>query len=236
MQIRTGIDYMTRKGQKVRVQTFSNHFASVGPIDGGHRVFQHDGTHGNRCVRNIPEYDLISEWTEEPTGTLQWLTDNHGLKAGDTVVCVDNHDPSLIGDVCVINSLGNAVSKDWGQFIPSCDAQFGRKYCIVFRADVKPKIWDDMSREEQFDLWLHYREGGDLQVYSGGNWFDGNNWTFVGNCAYRVKPELVGETVTLYGNARGYFATFKADSDTHKMTYTTTNDVIDCDSVKMEEL
>ena len=236
MQIEQGKFYKTRDGRKVGPIVDS--YNGFWPFRLGEEIWYKDDGHSCRGSSDDirASDDLIAEWTDEPTGTLQWLADNHGLKAGDTVECVENCVPKLVGAIGVIDIEG--VFSGDVKLNPTFDETFGRKFRIVSRADDKPKIWDDMTDVEKGALLLHKHEGGDVEVSLFGNskWRLFGDPSFTGCHAYRIKPEPVVETVVSYGDAGGNFITNKVNSDTHKLTYTTTNGVIDCDSVKMEVL
>lgn len=67
------------------------------------------------------------------------------------------------------------------------------------------------------------------------------DWSIEGNedpiVAYRVQIQPDVETVTLYGDGRAWnWSKSKATRDTHRLTYTMTDGVIDCGSEKMMPL
>ena len=243
MQIELGKFYKTRDGRKVgpakHIENRGNYPWNV-PDNAGFYGYSNDGV---SCI-DCDDDDLIAEWTDTPqvgdTGTLEQL----GVKAGDVVDLVSSGSGLVDnGKTYTVRTketyTGNVYSKGdiwaeddrgfWVSF--TCDWIFK----LISRADDKPKIWDDMTDAEKGALLLAKHEGKPLQMLIGGDWFD-HDGTFAVNVAYRIKPESVVETVVLYGRAVGFFEGRKGITDTHKLTYTTTNGVIDCDSVKMEVL
>ena len=239
MQIEQGKFYKTRDGRKVGpakpIENGGEYPWNV-PHGGKFYGYANDGV---SCI-DCDDDDLIAEWTDEPTGTLKWLSDNHGLKAGDAVEYTAIGEPAFEPLFFVFRGWVNGVPYSMDQVaggLTSLREDDRAVFRIVSSADDKPKIWDDMTNAEKGALLLAKYEGKPLQMLIGGDWFD-HDGIFAVNVAYRIKPEPepVVETMVLYGDARGNFATIKFNSDTHKLTYTITNGVIDCDSVKMEVL
>lgn len=101
----------------------------------------------------------------------------------------------------------------------------------------EPKLWRDMTPEEKGALLLAHHEGNVIE-----GWMYGDKWTPIDadwseHNAYRVKPNPVVETVTLYGSVLEGFSTLAREpQDTHRITFNLVNGNPDPASIKMEEL
>ena len=88
-----------------------------------------------------------------------------------------------------------------------------------------PPMWKDMTPEEKGALLLAHHEGKTIEYFVGGRWLFLSMPSWGENCRYRVKPEPVRETVTLYGRKQkvyGWLWNFRPDTpDTHILTYET---------------
>jgi hypothetical protein len=100
------------------------------------------------------------------------------------------------------------------------------------------KKWGDMTREEKGELLLAHHEFKQIQhSHDGIHWVDSvPQW--VDGVYYRVKPEAI--SVVLFGHTHGGddFA-FGHDLEiyhTHKITFDVVDGVVDCSSVKMQEI
>jgi hypothetical protein len=94
---------------------------------------------------------------------------------------------------------------------------------------MEAKLWKDMTPEEKGALLLAHHEGKVIEWSYFLPWETDNSTAhggvprWGGDCAYRVRPEPVVETVTLYGGYAGGawgFESFKMATDTHKLTLT----------------
>lgn len=115
----------------------------------------------------------------------------------------------------------------------------------VVRED-KPKTWGEMTPEEKGAILLAQHEGKTIQ------WIDpeypSDSWSATyslydlhthKDMAYRVKPEPEVETKSVTGVnmlGRPTFSDLKSKADTHKLTYDIVDGVVDCSSVKLEEI
>ena len=97
------------------------------------------------------------------------------------------------------------------------------------------KLWEEMTPEEKGALLLAHHEGKAIQTdyhpeskYN--TWEDNWSPTWSPVCAYRIKPaEPVVEVVEIYGSkSYGHWAFGgKEDEDTHKITLTIRDGVVD---------
>lgn len=110
------------------------------------------------------------------------------------------------------------------------------QYRLISRAADTPKLWRDMTHEENGALLLAMYERKTVQVYSAGTWEEKKSPPFYDGWAYRVKPEPKVETVTLYGRHDVQWVLARCQYDTHKITFNTINGKPDCASIKMEPL
>lgn len=110
-----------------------------------------------------------------------------------------------------------------------------------------PKTFGEMSDAEKGALLLSKLNGVDVQYSSlnksaghPGGWQDqGGRWFFVDDTYYRIKPESVVREVALTGKVaqKWIFTDTEAyDTDTYRITFTTTDGKPDLDSIKMEEI
>ena len=103
------------------------------------------------------------------------------------------------------------------------------------------KSWGEMTDAEKLSLSLAKRNGKGIEYK---HYFeDGSNgWiptSFISpqdSVEYRIKPELVVETVILYGRPGLQWVLDKFPYDTHRITFATINGEPDCSSIKMEKL
>lgn len=94
----------------------------------------------------------------------------------------------------------------------------------------EPELWKDMTPEKKGALLLAHHEGKAIEA-----WAYGDKWLVLmpewdEHNAYRIKPaEPVVETVELFGSKSYGYWTFggKEDDDTHKITLTIRNGVVD---------
>jgi hypothetical protein len=168
------------------------------------------------------------------TGTLKELN----VKPGDVVECVSlgrngsNHYVT-VGKRYTINP-NRSYTDDGGEI----NFGFSEAFRIISRASDTPKTWGDMTDAEKGALLLAAHEGKVIEQHQNpsaglpGGWFFRARPTWMPNGAYRVRPEPVRETVTLYGRATepNSWAITAAqwDNDTHRITFTTENGKPDC--------
>lgn len=114
--------------------------------------------------------------------------------------------------------------------------------------DDAPKLWRDMTPEEKGALLLAHHEGKVIE-WSGVSAITGEftvwdkcdddclwDGTHLGDgFAYRVQPDPVRETVTLYGKGRKWRCVLVEDF-THRITFDTIDGKPDLTSIKMEEV
>ena len=110
-----------------------------------------------------------------------------------------------------------------------------------------PKKWKDMSPEEKGALLLADHEEKEIEIYLAKIDYTGEAQEYVwepliypgfrDQCAYRVKPEPVAETVTSYWCPKWGMRLHNPVHDTtHRITFDLIDGKPDCDSVKMEEI
>ena len=93
--------------------------------------------------------------------------------------------------------------------------------------EAEPTPWKDMTDAEKGALLLARINGATLQTKAyGSDWLDKDfyNNKFHSDFAYRVKPDPVVETVTMYGGLLTdycWFGSPREDTDTHRITFTT---------------
>ena len=107
----------------------------------------------------------------------------------------------------------------------------------------EPKLWKDMTPEEKGALLLAYHEGKTIEGFWDGCWQECDQvhkFAFAINVPYRVKPEPVVETVTMYTGTPishwGWTADSCSTDRTHRITFDLIDGKPDCNSVKMESL
>ena len=124
------------------------------------------------------------------TGTLQELN----VQPGDVVQWRDCDAVTVSGwdlDRCY-----NTNQKFGGSISMDTSAQDWR---LISRASDTPKLWHDMTPEEKGALLLAAHEGRTVQLWHvRGGWVDSVEFGAVDFIAYRVKPDDVRETVTLF--------------------------------------
>jgi len=102
----------------------------------------------------------------------------------------------------------------------------------------KPTLWADMTPEEKGALLLAKYEGKVIQRSYVGAWETVDAPFFHGS-AYRIKPELKRETVTMNGchiESWTFGSEFLIDRDTHRITFETIDGEPDCATIRMERL
>jgi hypothetical protein len=269
MKIEVGKYYRTRDGRKVGPMLDETGDFGSDHKDGdlNVHVWKVDGTDWHPGHIDRTHMDLIAEWTEdddlnaicderqdgpfvrEPeTGTLAELD----VKPGDVVEFVrgsgffhPDYTKRYGGTKSVVGELGGTKIRDDGSqgWSSNCNHIFR----IISRASDTPKTWGEMTDAEKGELLLADHEGKVIQWEyppnpSGwGKPSRQNLWQEV--FAYRIKPEPVRETVTLYGYVQidGHGAQFDncwvtSSTNTHRITFTTTDGKPDLDSIKMEAL
>ena len=105
----------------------------------------------------------------------------------------------------------------------------------------KPKTWGEMTDAEKGALLLADHDGKEIEV-----WLHYDRWEkkhnggrYIKRRAYRVSPEPVRETVTMYGSLGDGLMLLnrgRVGSDTHTLTYDIVDGEIDCASVRMERI
>jgi len=112
-------------------------------------------------------------------------------------------------------------------------------YHVVDRSEFSPKLWRDMTPEEKGALLLAEHEGKVIEVWNVEGWWTDVVPYWFDDCAYRVRPEPVRETVTLYGE-QSYSGYWGFDSGSEPGEYRITFDLVDgepdCTSIKMERI
>lgn len=110
---------------------------------------------------------------------------------------------------------------------------------LISRANSEPKMWKDMTPEEKGALLLAAHEGKAIEVYcwdhDGAWWNNKPTLVWSPDRAYRIKPEPVRETVTLYGAGKKWRHVPVAGQK-HLITFDTIDGKPDVNSVKMEEI
>lgn len=257
MKIESGKYYRTRDGRKVGPIGYNSYITNYGKFFSGETFWDEFG----RLYQSTKEtdYDLIAEWTEdddlnaicderqdgpfvrEPeTGTLADLD----VKPGDVVEWFNTSvvNPMEVISASIITSGAfegqvEAVLSGYGSGIFSVE-----QFRIISRASDTPKTWGEMTDAEKGELLLAWQRCDQLQYWD----TDKKEWEstdihpfeFEAD-AYRVKPEPVRETVTLYHgpNDRQAFTGYCRANDDVVITYTRTTDgKPDLDSIKMEEV
>lgn len=104
--------------------------------------------------------------------------------------------------------------------------------------DQKPKTFGELSDEEKSELVLaRHVHGEEIELWVYGAWLLLPKPEWSSDARYRIKPkDPVVETVTMFGVNGRFSSAYICRNDTHKITYNTVDGVIDCSSVKMEEL
>jgi len=103
-----------------------------------------------------------------------------------------------------------------------------------------PPTWGEMTDAEKGALLLARHEGGVVESSRNGTgWALDSRVGYCGDVYYRIKPEPLVETVTLYGSYNGgqwVFSPFNDGIHSVVQTFTTTNGEPDLDSIKMERI
>jgi hypothetical protein len=180
-------------------------------------------------------------------GTLKELD----VKPGDVVELVEcpyYYPPE--GTLFTIVDRGNrwVAERESGRYVP---LECGWNFRIVSRAsEAQPdidlsnpdrKTWRKMTDAEKGAMLLAKHEGKVIEFSFSGitHWKRINDPSFNRGAAYRVKPELVRETVALM-NDKNCGWSFYEDSGTYKNTHRITFDLVDGEpdvtSIKMEKL
>lgn len=110
----------------------------------------------------------------------------------------------------------------------------GVKRCV----NDAPKLWRDMTPEEKGALLLAHHEGKTIELFIGDDGWSACSPYWADDVAYRVKPEPVVETISIYSvrPCCGLFGPDRDSDDTHRITFDVIDGVPDCASVKMEKL
>lgn len=102
-----------------------------------------------------------------------------------------------------------------------------------------PKRWGDLSDREKGALLLADHKGKTIQLLNmDAEWVDLSFVNWFGDKIYRVKPEPVVETITLYTSSKHNYEAFSVNygDDTHKIIFDVVDGKPNCSSVRMEEL
>ena len=170
---------------------------------------------------------------DNTVGTLKELD----VKPGDVVEYVPSGNKTTVTYIFGDQYYGDGENSEQ----PYTDRPLFR---VVSRASAgHHKLWKDMTPEEKGALLLAHHEGKIIQFWYSGmkGWTDnaGHPPNWFKDTAYRVKPEPVVETVTLFGQA-GFCWAFshlqENDGDTHHITFDLIDGKPDCNSIKMEEI
>lgn len=110
----------------------------------------------------------------------------------------------------------------------------------------QPKIWAEMTDAEKGALLLAHHENREIEFLDDFDEWKTESPNWVSHTAYRVKPQPVFSTVTLYGGFDGgafeYFDIIKSvnktyeQDDTHRITFNLVDGEPDCASIKMEKI
>lgn len=164
-------------------------------------------------------------------GTLKGLE----VKPEDLVECVYGYLNAKKGERYLVNKNGDIKDFESGRTNMS-------QFRIISRAFNEPKLWRDMTPEEKGALLLAHHEGKVIEGKAQNvcNWGVCSSPVWDEGIAYRVKPEPVIETITLYGGGvKGMvWANCRrgGDLDTHRITFTLIDGTPDLLSIKMEKL
>jgi hypothetical protein len=151
-----------------------------------------------------------------------------GYNVGDTVRCVCK-------EYVLVQTNGEPTTRGGYNGL-------GGEWELVSRAgstdaDDEYQIWADMTPEAQGALLLAEHNGKIIEDFDGFDWGVSAFSGWYDHIKYRVKPaEPVVVTHELFGQQKSFWRGPQAKSDTHKMSYNTIDDVIDCASVKMMEI
>ena len=91
MKIEAGKFYKTRDGRKVGPMVIADdeYYSFAAHIEGvsGEKIFQSDGTHGDKWIGNRPDQDIVSEWltphqqrTADMIKVMQAYVDGEGVE------------------------------------------------------------------------------------------------------------------------------------------------------------
>jgi hypothetical protein len=127
----------------------------------------------------------------EETGTLAELN----VKAGD-VVSYGGSYTYEVRDGCKLKSHSSGDVIDYASMWKTAAS-----FKIISRATPKPRTWGELTDAEKGALLLAMHEGKVIQCYqwSSEDW-QGGEWRFHEDSAYRIKPESVRETVDVTAN------------------------------------
>lgn len=177
--------------------------------------------------------DAMSE-----VGTLKEL----GVKVGDVVGLIHTgRNSDNFGKV--ERGLTGTIGKDKHVYI-ACHGSFTYDYDAKFKMVSRAvKLWRDLTPAEKGALLLaHHENPGSVEFLNEDEWVTLEYLGWLDNFAYRIKPEPVVETVTVYGgntkamNRNWGFSGDHLGPETHRITFQTINGKPDCASVKMEEV
>lgn len=223
MEIEVGKYYRTRDGRKVGpMRDCMGDFDIPSHDDGdlNEQVWKKDGTVWSEDGDEGHHY-LIAEWTEDETGTLAELD----VKPGDVVECV--HAGSAFESYVPGREYTVGGKDEKGREIRSSERY--STFRIISRAPDTPKTWGEMTPEEKMPLLLDWNDNSarNVQQWNGSEWVRMQTGRFGRVNKYRLKPEPVRETVTLYGGA-GYGLGYEFDRNltehcSHRLIFTTTD-------------
>ena len=227
MKIEVGKCYRTRDGRKVGPMVKDlpgdlHPWSEEGDVST--HIWKDDGT-----SEWEGDPDLIAEWTEPETGTLAELD----VKPGDVVELIEKNS-LFYGNTYTIQDDGQVLDNEnapryygyaFGPYEDDCTTIFR----IISRASDMPKTWGEMTPEEKMPLLLDWNDNSakNVQQWNGSEWVRMQTGRFGRVNKYRLKPEPVRETVTLYGGA-GYGLGYEFDRNltehcSHRLTFTTTD-------------
>lgn len=185
---------------------------------------------------NIDALKDIKRQYMHHTGKAGKLKDMH-VKAGDVVRHIGGSEYTIKERLPgVLANWHNSWHGGWGVDVSESE----QDYTLISLADDAqpdtPKKWGDMTDAEKGALLLASHEGKVIECIFDGRdfWIDcAPQWR--SDCAYRVKPEPVRETVTLNGRGKKWRHTIVADA-THRVTFDTIDGEPDCSTIKMERI
>lgn len=171
----------------------------------------------------IGSVGTLKELQVEPGDVVVWQ--NHSVPKVQIVNSIEViHDGAFCGEVrAELSEYGSGV---FGEY---------EKFRLISRATPEPKQWKHMTPEEKGALLLAAHEGKAIECsHDADRWVDIDPaWT--GILYYRIKPEPVRETMTIYGAGKKW-RHVPVDKQTHRITFDTIDGEPDCASVKMEEI
>ena len=178
------------------------------------------------------ETGTLAELNVKPGDVVEcvgWSDDDSDLLVGKKYTIMKKHPKGYCNELCAVRQ---------GSWALVDDKDGAMLFRLVSRAAATPKTWGEMTVAEKGALLLAHHEGKVIEFYCYDGWVYIGHATWLDSCAYRVRPELKRETVSIYGAPSKHiqWCLDQCGLDTHRINFDVIDGKPDCASIRMEEL